>query len=896
MRDERCDQIRTTTMSQTRRSRPEPPSGTVTFLFTDVEGSTKLWEDHPAEMRVALARHEALMRQAIFATNGYVFKTMGDAFCAAFVTASEAVAAALKAQQDFASEPWPKEAMIKVRMALHSGSAQCRDEDYFGPPVNRVARLLSTAHGGQTILSNVTHDLCQDSLPEGSSLKPLGEHRLKDLGRPESVFQLCHSNLTAEYAPLRSLDNPELKHNLPRQVTSFVGREKELSEVVGRLGMTRLLTLTGAGGTGKTRLALQVAADALDVLGDGVWLVELAALSDPVLVPKTVADILGVKEQSGKPITQSMCDHLKAKNLLLVLDNCEHLLDACATLADAILRSCPQVITVSTSREPLGIAGETIYRVPSLSLPDLTKPQSPESLSQFESVRLFVDRAGQVHTGFEVTNQNAPALASLCHRLDGIPLAIELAAARVRSLSVEDINARLDQRFRLLIGGSKTSVPRQQTLRALIDWSYDLLNDAERSLLRRLSVFSGGWTLGSAEQVCSDELTDDWQMLDLQSSLCDKSLVAAEPSGSSVRYRLLETVRQYAKDRLLEAGDGAVWRDRHLAHYRALAEEAAPQLFGPDQRSWLDKLETEHDNIRAALGGNEQRNTMDSLRLAGSLWLFWSVRGHVTEGREWLSRFLATDSGGASVALGNALSAAGNLAGIQGSYEAAKTLHGESLKIRRELGDRVAISRSLGNLGTIAELSGDIHRAKTLQEESLTIARETGNQQSICHSLCNLGIVAERLGDRLAARTYHEEGLKIQRELGHHHGVALQLCNLGTVAERTGDYDAARTYHVEGLKMRHDLGNQLGVSDSLEGLAALFATMGAPIPASRLWGAAERLRDELGLSVPQNEFVKYEKRIAAARASAADGSAFDDAWKEGRAMTMDQAISLALEL
>ena len=480
------------------------PTGTVTFLFTDVEGSTKLWEAYPHAMKSALQRHDDLLREVIEARQGYVFKTVGDAFCAAFATATDALHAALNVQVSLQQETWGETGPLKVRMALHTGEAQERDGDYFGPALSRVARLQSTGGGGQTLLSDVTHDLCRDALPPEAVLQDLGQHRLKDLGRPEQVFQLCHPSLPADFPPLNSLDNPALPNNLPQQVTSFIGREKEMAEIAALLGNTRLLTLTGSGGSGKTRLSLQVAADLLDGTGDGVWLVELAPLSDPALVPQAVAAVLGVKEETGKTLTQTLTAYLKGRRLLLVLDNCEHVLDACARLADSIIRACPQVQILASSREGLGIAGEQTYRVPSLSLPSSSLAATPESLSQYEAVSLFVARALAHQPAFAVTNANAPALASACLRLDGIPLAIELAAARVRSLSVEEINSRLDNRFRLLTGGSKTALPRQQTLRALIDWSYDLLTDQEKTLLRRLSVFAGGWTLAAAESVCSD--------------------------------------------------------------------------------------------------------------------------------------------------------------------------------------------------------------------------------------------------------------------------------------------------------------------------------------------------------------------------------------------------------
>ncbi|MBC8134405.1 MAG: adenylate/guanylate cyclase domain-containing protein, partial [Fibrella sp.] len=426
------------------------PVGTITFLFTDIEGSTRLWDLAPVAMQTALARHDFLMRTAIEANDGYVFKTVGDAFCAAFHTAGDALRAAVLSQQTLQTEVWETPEPIQVRMALHTGTAEIRDNDYFGPPLNRVSRLLATGHGGQVLLSLPAQELVRDMLPEDVSLRGMGLHRLKDLVRPETVYQLCHPRLADTFAPLRSLDNPELPNNLPQQTTSFIGRDKQIEDIKTLLGNVRLLTLTGAGGCGKTRLSLQVAADLLDTFPDGVWFVELAPLSDPELVSQTAASVLGIKQAPGNTMLKSLADALKSKQLLILLDNCEHVLDASARLAEALLKNCPHVRLVASSREGLNIPGETTYRVPSLSLPDPKTAQTIASVSSYEAVQLFLERALASRPDFAVTTANAPAIAQLCTRLDGIPLAIELAAARVNSLSVEEISQRLDQRFRLL--------------------------------------------------------------------------------------------------------------------------------------------------------------------------------------------------------------------------------------------------------------------------------------------------------------------------------------------------------------------------------------------------------------------------------------------------------------
>ena len=843
------------------------PSGTVTFLFTDIEGSTRLWEDYPQAMRQALARHDEMLRQAVESNDGVVFKTIGDAFCAAFATAPDALNAALTSQCAFHSEPWPDDLSLRVRMALHTGAVEHRDNDYFGQPLNRVARLLGAGHGAQVLLSDVAHDLTRDTLLPSVRLRPLGEHRLRDLGRPETVFQLLHPDLPSDFPPLKSLDNPELPNNLPQQVTSFIGREKAMAEVKTLLANTRLLTLTGSGGCGKTRLGLQVAAEVLEAYPDGAWFIELAPLSDAALVPQSVALAIGVTEEPGKPLMQTLTAALKAKRLLLVLDNCEHLLAACAQLVDTLIRSCPGVRVLASSREGLGIAGETVYRIPSLSLPDLKQTATPASLSTYEAVRLFVERAMAALPAFAVTNQNAPALASVCHRLDGIPLAIELAAARVRSLSVEEINNKLDNRFRLLTGGSRTALPRLQTLRALIDWSFDLLTVQEKTLLCRLSVFAGGWTLAAAEQAgagqsLSGASIEDWEVLDLLTSLADKSLVLAQTQGETTRYGLLETVRQYARDRLTESGESLVVRALHADYFLTLAEEVKPKLNGSEQGQWLGVLEEEHDNLRQALTWyaediEDTEAGEKGLRLVAALQQFWSTRGYLSEGRERLGALLAHPRGQEPTkARADALNGAGSLAFMQGDYPQARGLHEESLTIRRELGDKSGIAFSLNNLGNVAYNQGDYGGARVLYEESLTIFRELGPKQGIALSLNNLGNVAYNQGDYPQARVLYKESLTIRRELGDKSGIAASLNNLGNVAADQGDYAAARVLYEESLTIRRELGNKSGIAASLNNLGNVAYNQGdyggARVLLEESLAIARELEDKSGIAFSLN--------------------------------------------
>jgi predicted ATPase/class 3 adenylate cyclase len=915
------------------------PTGIVTFLFTDIEGSTRLWEQHPDPMSQALARHETLAADIIAQHEGVLVKSRGegDSLFAVFARATNALAAALHLQQRLVSEPWPIETPLRIRMALHTGEADLREGDYYGATLNRCARLRAIGYGGQVLLSDVTHDLVRDRLPKGAGIKPLGEHRLRDLNRAEPTFQLLHPELPADFPPLRSLDNPELPNNLPVQVTSFVGREKESAQVKGLLAAAPLVTLTGSGGCGKTRLALQVAADLLDGEGDGVWFVELAALTDPSLVLPTVATVLGVKEQAGRTLQQTLLDSLKTRRLLLLLDNCEHLLSACAQLADLLIRSCPQVKVLATSREGLGIAGETTYRVPSLSLPDPHHLPPIENLSQFEAVRLFLDRAGAAMPDFAVTHANAPALAQICYRLDGIPLAIELAAARVRAMAVEEINAHLDQLFRLLTGGSRTVLPRHQTLRAAIDWSYSLLTEPERLTLHRLSVFAGGWTLEAAEKVCASDGIEAWEMLDLLCSLVDKSLVVAEPKEGHTRYHLLETVRQYGTEKLQTIGETEQVKTRHRDYFLALAEEAEPLLTGPDQGMWLRRLETEHDNFRAALAWCEvdAEGAEIGLRLASTICHFWYVRGYWSEGREHLRRALGKQGAQVRIlARARALHGAADLAGNQSDYVAASALHEESLSIFRELGDRQGIARSLNGIGLIATDQIDYVAARGLFEESLTIRRELGDRRGIAILLSNLGYVAwlqsdfvaasalleeslsisRKLGDRRGsawslinwgnvayaqshhaeARTLYEEGLSICREFGDRQGMAWALMGLGCVVSAENDPVAAWTLFEEGLSISRALGNRMGSAWCLEDMAAVLLAQGEAPKAVRLWGAAYALRESINAPMPANERAKYDQQLIQARADLGE-DAFAVAWEEGQAMNWEQAVTYALE-
>src|ERR687893_813113 len=578
-----------------------PPTGTVTFLFTDIEGSTRMWERSPQAMQAALARHDELLRRAIEEHGGYVFKTVGDAFCCAFRTAPDALEAALNTQRRLLSSKWEQTGPLKVRMALHTGVAEERDGDYFGPPLNRVARLLSAAHGGQVLLSLATQEMVRDQLPAGAALRDLREHRLKDLFRPERVFQVTAPGLPTSFPPLKTLD--ARLNNLPAQPTPLVGRERELGEVrdLLRAEEVRLLTLTGPGGIGKTRLGLQVAAELVDEFEDGVFFVALAPITDPALVASAIAEALGVVEAGDQPLEEGLKGYLRGKELLLLLDNFEQVLGA-APLVGELLSVCPKLKVLATSRSVLRVYGEQEFPVPPLELPDHKRLLSVERLTQYEAVRLFIERAKAARPDFSVTNENAPAVAEICVRLDGLPLAIELAAARIKLLTPKAMLERLGSRMKLLRGGSCDLPERQRTLRGTIEWSHALLEESDQVLFARLAVFSGGRTLEAIEAVCDTEGDLPVDALEGVSSLLDKSLlVREETSEEESRFVMLETIHEYAREKLHESGEAAELSRLHAEYFLAFAEEAEPELEGTEQAPWMERLEADYDNCRAAL-------------------------------------------------------------------------------------------------------------------------------------------------------------------------------------------------------------------------------------------------------------------------------------------------------
>jgi predicted ATPase/class 3 adenylate cyclase/Tfp pilus assembly protein PilF len=833
---------------------PTYPSGTVTFLFTDVEGSTRRWEhDSPAMLEI-VERHFALLDEAIVANNGVRFKTIGDAIQAAFPTAPDALRAAVNAQRALVAEDWGELGPISVRMALHTGSAEPSDGDYLAPALNRLARLLAATAGGQIVMTEATRNLVRDQLPRDVALRDLGEHRLRDLREAEHVFQIDAEGLPSKFPPLQSIDRP--MHNLPSQVTAFVGRERELADVKQRLEApgVRLLTLTGPGGTGKTRLALQVASELVEHYPDGVWFVPLAPIASPGRVASAIAEVLGVRESPGEPIADSLRSYLRSRRLLLLLDNFEHVVDA-APLVSTLLAEDPGLQVLATSRTPLRISGEQELPIQPLGLPASQTGLRPDEALASEAVRLFVDRAQAVRAGFALTEQNVDAVVAICRRLDGLPLAIELAAARMRLLSPEAILARLDSRLSLLTGGSRDHPERQQTLRAAIAWSHDLLDASEKALFRRLAVFAGGWTLEAAESIVNAATDPDIPVIDCLESLRDNSLIRlwyvdSSEESANPRFAMLQTIREFAREQLVESGEMDVISNAHAAYFVSLASEAEPHLMGRSAAEWLDRFEDEHDNVRAALAWLRERgDAAQAIRLAGALWRFWWLRGHIGEGREELEAALALaepDDPALKSARAAALDGAGALAETQGDYDRAQTLHEQALAISRVLDDHIGIARALGNLGVVAFDRREDDKAGALLQESLTIARESGNDFLIATALNDLGRVSYEQGDLEQAEALYRESLALRRRIGSESDVARSLNNLGGVALNMGNFGRAAELFGESLELYRTVSDPWGAAGALINLALAAREQGDTSRATDLFAESLELFRETG--------------------------------------------------
>jgi predicted ATPase/class 3 adenylate cyclase len=913
------------------------PTGTVTFLFTDIEGSTKLWEKSPRGMQVALTRHDALLWEAIEGHGGFVFKTVGDAFCAVFPTALGALESALAAQRTLFSEAWGDEiGALRARMALHTGTTHERDGDYFGPPVNRVARLLSAGHGGQVLLSSSTQELVRDHLPPKTHLRDLGERRLKDLSRPERIFQLTAPDLPSEFPPLRTLETHT--NNLPLQATPLIGREREVEAVCGLLRSpeTRLLTLLGPGGTGKTRVGLQVAAELVDDFEDGVFFVPIAAITDPTLVAPTIARVLGLSEGGAQPPEELLEGYLRDRQMLLLLDNLEQVLEA-APVVDRLLSTAASLKILATSRTPLGLYGEYEFPIPPLSLPDPESLPPLENLTEYEAVRLFVERARAVRPDFSLAEDNAPAVVEICERLDGLPLAIELAAARIKPLPPQVLLDRLGNRLKILTGGARNLPERQRTLRNAIEWSYELLDEGEKILFGRLGVFSSGATLEAMEAVCDTEGDLPTDVFEGASSLLDKSLLRQEEGAEGEpRFVMLETIREFAEAMLEESGEAENVRLAHAEYFLTLAEEAEPMLWGTEDAEWLDRLEQENNNMRAALSWAIARDYVDlALRLGGALRWFWYMEGYYGEGRNWLEATLVKDESASGQARAMALEGVGWLALQQGDVDRAEAAAEEGLKLSAEAGlgeavvadfqnimgdaarhrgdyeraadlieaslalhrkamNIVGVAWSLGDLANVLGDQGNYERAKELYEEGLGLSRALGGARPLGEYLISLGYEYLLEGDHERATTLNEEATELYQKRGRRGGLQYAFDNLGWAALARGDHKRAKTLHEENLVLCRELGDKLIASESMEGLACVAEVTGEVERAAKLFGAAQTQREAVGYLHAPREHALREPYLAAARSRLGD-AAWAKAWEVGHSMTFEDAIVYALE-
>jgi predicted ATPase/class 3 adenylate cyclase len=879
------------------------PRGTVTFLFTDIEGSTVLWERDAGAMQAAVARHDMLLSEAITAHRGTLFKRVGDAVQAAFPTAPGAVAAALVAQRSLLAEEWGQTGPLRVRMALHAGEAVPDERgDYLAAPLNRLSRLLATGHGGQILLSQAVQQLSRDALPEGVELRDLGEHRLRDLLDPERVFQLLHPDLPADFPPLRSLEHRP--HNLPRQPTPFLGREREVGEVVDLLRRddVQLLTLVGPGGTGKTRLALQAAAELVDGFADGVFFASLATLTDPALVPAAIAAALGIREEGAQPLAERLREFLAAKRLLLVVDNIEHLVEAAPELG-RLLETSPHLTLLVTSRVPLRLRAEREYPVPPLSLPRRKPPPSAEQLSQYEAVRLFIDRAQAVKPDFTVDNAAAPAIAEICHRLDGLPLAIELAAARVRMLPPEALLRRLEQRLPLLTGGNRDAPVRQRTLRDAIAWSHDLLEPEEQIPFRRLAVFAGGATLDAAETVANpDGALDAFGALE---RLVEHSLARQEEGAEGEpRFAMLETIREFGLEQLEASGEAEATRRGHAELFAGLFDRADPLPHGSQQKRWLERLGADLDNFRAALSWAVDGAPDVALRLTAGMFWFWYFRGHLSEGREWIERALDASAADDDASRAMVLSWASALAWNLGDSAAASSRAEEALRLARATDDAGAEAWALLNLGVVAMTLGNLDEGARLNTEALEGFRASNQPWAVPFALSNLGAAAARAGKPVESEESFMQALGEAREAGNRLFASFILVSLGFFRLAHGDHQQAGTMFDEALATSREFGFRRNEARALHGLADVAEATGDPEQAETHLRTGEAIYLDLGdtaalvaLMSARGHLLLRQGRVPQAR------EVFDETLvlarstlDEDRIQTLERAVAEALTL
>lgn len=892
--------------------------GTATFLFSDIQGSTRLEQaigtPRYGELR---QRQRAIVREAVAAYDGVEQGTEGDSFFVVFPSARQGLAAAVAAQRGLAAEPWPDDATIRVRMGLHTGEAQVAGDSLVGLDINRAARIAAVANGGQIVASDATRALAGSSLPDGVTLRDLGLHRLRDLSQPERLVQVDADGLDRDFPPLRSLD--ARPNNLPTQLTTFVGRERELKEATELLGSTRLLTLTGPGGTGKTRLSLQVAAATAERFPDGVWFIALDAVRDPEMVAPAIARTLGLADDAVRTTVDAVVDQIGAEHVLLVLDNFEQVIGAAPTIAE-LLRRCPNLSALVTTRVALRVSGEQEYPVPGLPTPPDTRHLSEvdrlnlplalrehdlATMTTYEAVRLFIARAASVKPGFTVTNTNAPAVAAISSTLHGMPLAIELAAARIKLLTPDQILVRLERHLDVLTAGARDLPERQQTLRGAIAWSYDLLDEGARRLVDRLSVFRGGFQLESAEAVCGPAAEVGGDVIDRIGELLDQSLVRVEEGADDRRFSMLETIREYAAEMLEARGEATTTRARHADAMIGLAEQAAPMLSGADQRVWLDRLEHDHDNMRAALDWAVSEPAPDvAVRLCYALWRFWQQRGYLTEAR---ARFESIASQGwdlDATARARFAEAFGGIAYWQSDHAAAVRWYDEALAIWRTSGDQrelanALFNRAYGDLVVIMEGTGsaDLQASgRAMLEEALAIYRSLDDRAGEGNIVWGLGSFDFFTADPASAETWFRRSLELHREAGHRTMEAWSLHMLAFAEIGQGKFDEALETSRHALRHFHEVGDITGVTQSLDSLSIIALATDDQDRAGRLWGAARQLQHTSGA-----DLAGYDRQLVTLFGIATPADAMPPAglatlMEEGAALTFDEVTALALSI
>jgi predicted ATPase/class 3 adenylate cyclase len=874
-----------------RQTRSSLPTGTVTFLFSDIEGSTRLVTALGDAFGPLLERHHAILREAFEASGGTDIGTEGDAFFVVFESAPAAVAAAVAAQLALAAEPWGQDSgPVRVRMGLHTGEGTLGGDNYIGIDVNRAARIAAAAHGGQVLISAATRALVESSLPGGVRLRDLGAYRLKDLDQPERLVQLDVVDLPAEFPPPRTMEVPS---NLPTQLTSFIGRDREVAEVIELLGGSRLVTLTGPGGTGKTRLSLRVAELAADGYSGGAFFAELAPITDAGLIPTTIAQAVGLRVDPARPVIDSLEAHLRDLKVLLVLDNFEQVLDG-APLVGRLLQAAARLSVIATSRESLRVRGEQEYPVPPLGLPDPRSTISVDALSQYEAVALFIQRARAVKPDFAVTNDNAPAVAAICVGLDGLPLAIELAAARSKLFSPEAILARLGHRLALLSSTARDLPERQRTLRGAIDWSHDLLDPHEQALFRRLAIFVGGCTIASAAAICAPDRELGMDVADGLTSFADKSLLRlTESEHGEPRFGMLETIREYGLEKLAASEDAATIRQRHQDYFATLALEAEPEVIGGNQKEWLDRLDHEHDNLRGAVRGAADDARIElALRAAAALWRFWHQRGHLVEGREVLDELVKRpDAGSWPGARAKALAALGGVTYWQGDMPSAGAAYAEALRIERDRDDPAALADALYNAGFVAVLTGDPVTARADYTEAIAIYEKLGNPKDLTRVREALVFLMYHQGEYAEATQLQEENVRRFRDAGESYRIANALALLAGINLRAGSFEAAHTHSAESIGIFAAAGDVQSIVRLTLIAAALAAAEKDFARAARLSGAAAALKAPLGEIATPLLMLRLADPALEARAALGD-EAFEPIYQRGQAMPTGDIVAL----